>query len=200
MRTPIGLLFLDSALLLAACSANEAPAGADTPGEGANSPVSDTGVTNEVAAASSNDAASSTPPGDILDQCRSRAASEYAVAASDVATLEPQSDRVDGTFPVNGSLSDGRRFQCNFSAASELTDFVKVEDAAPAPSSSGLEDFEGARAGQAEMGIQRLGYELARSEGLTNFWLNASAGQCYAITTSDGRYSKVQARPRSDCD
>ncbi len=66
-------------------------------------------------------------------------------------------------------------------------------------SSSDLTAFEGARAGQAEMGIQNLGYELIRTEGLTAFWFNRSTGACARITTSDGRYSDVTMLPAGDC-
>ena len=66
-------------------------------------------------------------------------------------------------------------------------------------SSTDLTAFEGARAGQAEMGIQNLGYELIRSQGLTSFWFNRSTGACARITTSDGRYSDVTMLPAEDC-
>ncbi|WP_254442665.1 hypothetical protein [Ruegeria arenilitoris] len=66
-------------------------------------------------------------------------------------------------------------------------------------SSSDLTAFEGARAGQAEMGIQNLGYELIRSEGLTSFWSNRDSGACARITTADGRYSDVTMLPSEDC-
>ncbi len=66
-------------------------------------------------------------------------------------------------------------------------------------SSSDLTAFEGARAGQAEMGIQNLGYELIRSEGLTSFWFNRDTGACARITTADGRYSDVTMLPAEDC-
>ena len=66
-------------------------------------------------------------------------------------------------------------------------------------SSTDLTAFEGARAGQAEMGIQNLGYELIRTEGLTAFWFNRSTGACARITTSDGRYSDVTMLPAEDC-
>ena len=77
-----------------------------------------------------------------------------------------------------------------------------VEDTAGTPavgSSSDLSSFEGARAGQAEMGIQNLGYELIRTEGLTAFWFNRATGACARITTSDGRYSDVTMLPAQDC-
>ena len=66
-------------------------------------------------------------------------------------------------------------------------------------SSTDLTAFEGARAGQAEMGIQNLGYELIRSEGLTSFWFNRATGACAQITTADGRYSDVTMLPAEDC-
>ncbi len=66
-------------------------------------------------------------------------------------------------------------------------------------SSSDLSSFEGAKAGQAEMGIQSLGYELIRSEGLTSYWFNRGTGACARITTSDGRYSDVTMLPSGDC-
>lgn len=66
-------------------------------------------------------------------------------------------------------------------------------------SSADLTAFEGARAGQAEMGIQNLGYELVRSEGLTSFWFNRDTGACARITTADGRYSDVTMLPAEDC-
>ena len=80
---------------------------------------------------------------------------------------------------------------------------VKTESPAPwqpsVGSSTDLTAFEGARAGQAEMGIQNLGYELVRSQGLTSYWFNRSTGACAEITTSDGRYSKVTMLPAADC-
>ena len=66
-------------------------------------------------------------------------------------------------------------------------------------SSTDLTAFEGARAGQAEMGVQNLGYELIRSEGLTSYWFNRDTGACAAITTSDGRYSNIAMLPAEDC-
>jgi len=66
-------------------------------------------------------------------------------------------------------------------------------------SSTDLTEFEGARAGQAEMGIQALGFEAVRSEGLTTYWLNGETGACARIRTSDGRYSEVVMLPVGDC-
>lgn len=79
---------------------------------------------------------------------------------------------------------------------------VETTETAGAPavgSSSDLSSFVGARAGQAEMGIQNLGYEAIRSEGLTTYWFNRSTGACARITTSDGRYSDVTMLPAEDC-
>jgi len=66
-------------------------------------------------------------------------------------------------------------------------------------SPSDLTAFQGARAGQAEFGIQRLGFQLARSEGLTNYWFNPATGACAKITTDQGRYSEVEMVAGGDC-
>ena len=66
-------------------------------------------------------------------------------------------------------------------------------------SSTDLSAFQGARAGQAEMGIQNLGYEIVRNDGLTNYWFNRETGACAAITTSQGVYSSVTMLPAGDC-
>ena len=62
-----------------------------------------------------------------------------------------------------------------------------------------LTAFEGARAGQAEMGIMNLGYEWIRSKGLTSWYFNRETGACAKITTSNGRYSDVTMLPAEDC-
>jgi hypothetical protein len=62
-----------------------------------------------------------------------------------------------------------------------------------------ITSFQGARAGQSEMGIQALGYEAVRTEGLTTYWLNRATGACAQIVTSDGRYSSVVMVPTSSC-
>lgn len=62
-------------------------------------------------------------------------------------------------------------------------------------SENDLSSFQGARAGQAEGGIQRLGYEAVRTEGLTTYWYNRSTQACARITTSNGRYSSVNMIP-----
>ena len=66
-------------------------------------------------------------------------------------------------------------------------------------SSTDLSAFQGARAGQAELGIQNLGYEIVRNDGLTNYWFNRETGACAAITTSQGVYSSVTMLPADDC-
>ena len=66
-------------------------------------------------------------------------------------------------------------------------------------SASDLSAFQGARAGQAEMGIQNLGYELIRTEGLTQYWFNRSTGACAEMTVGDGRYQSVTMLPAGDC-
>lgn len=62
-----------------------------------------------------------------------------------------------------------------------------------------LSSFEGAKAGQAEMGIMNLGYERIRSQGLTSWYFNRATGACARITTSNGRYSDVTMLPAEDC-
>ena len=62
-----------------------------------------------------------------------------------------------------------------------------------------LSSFQGARAGQAEMGIRDLGYEPIRSAGLTTYWFNRATGACAEIVTADGRYSNVTMLPAEDC-
>ncbi len=66
-------------------------------------------------------------------------------------------------------------------------------------SSTDLSAFQGAPAGQAELGIQNLGYEIVRNDGLTNYWFNRETGACAAITTSQGVYSSVTMLPAGDC-
>ena len=86
-----------------------------------------------------------------------------------------------------------------------LSGCVQEASAPPAPgmpavgSSTDLTPFIGARAGQAEMGITALGYELIRSQGLTSYWFNRSTGACAAVTTSDGRYSNIVMLAADEC-
>ena len=84
-----------------------------------------------------------------------------------------------------------------------LAGCVETPETAPRQLSVGsatdLTAFEGARAGQAEMGIQNLCYTLIRTEGLTAFWFNRSTGACARVTTADGRYSDVTMLPAADC-
>lgn len=65
--------------------------------------------------------------------------------------------------------------------------------------SADLTAFEGARAGQAERGIQTLGYDLIRSEGLASFRVNPDTGAYARITTADGRSCDVTMLPAGDC-
>ncbi|MBS0125005.1 hypothetical protein [Thetidibacter halocola] len=70
----------------------------------------------------------------------------------------------------------------------------------PAVGNSGdLSAFEGARAGQSEMGVQALGYKLISTAGLTAYWFNRSAGACARIVTADGRYASVDMVAAGDC-
>jgi hypothetical protein len=62
-----------------------------------------------------------------------------------------------------------------------------------------LVNFVGAKGGQAEMGLQNLGYTAARTQGLTTYWWNQSTGVCARIVTSDGRYQTINSVAPSDC-
>ena len=66
-------------------------------------------------------------------------------------------------------------------------------------SSTDLTPFEGARAGQAEMGIRNLGYDLAWQRGLTSYYYNTRTGACAEVVTSNGRYSSVRMVASSVC-
>lgn len=77
---------------------------------------------------------------------------------------------------------------------------ASVETSRPAVGNEyDLSSFEGAKAGQAEMGITNLGYELIRTQGLTQYWFNRSTGACAEITVGDGRYQSVNMLPAQDC-
>lgn len=66
-------------------------------------------------------------------------------------------------------------------------------------SSTDLTPFQGARAGQAEMGIQSLGYTLAWQRGLTSYYYNAQTGACAEVVTSEGRYASVRMLNSAVC-
>lgn len=66
-------------------------------------------------------------------------------------------------------------------------------------SATDVSDFEGARAGAAEMGLRALGYEPVRSQGLTTDWKNRVTGSCARIVTGNGRYQSVRMRPADQC-
>ncbi|RST32107.1 hypothetical protein HMF7854_03930 [Sphingomonas ginkgonis] len=69
--------------------------------------------------------------------------------------------------------------------------------------STGLEDMVGARAGQAELELQRRGYRNTGGEQGDDrsytFWWNADRRQCVTIATMDGRYASITASPPPDC-
>lgn len=66
-------------------------------------------------------------------------------------------------------------------------------------SATDVTSFKGARAGQAEGGLARLGYAPARTQGLTTWWLNSGSGACARMTTADGRFSDVRMVPVAEC-
>ena len=69
--------------------------------------------------------------------------------------------------------------------------------------STGLEDMVGARAGQAEMELQRRGYVNIRGEQgddrAYTYWWNADRRQCVSIATMEGRYNSIQPTASPDC-
>lgn len=98
------------------------------------------------------------------------------------------------------------RYLALLTAILPLSACVEDGDTGPAASAAtsagtaaDLSSFEGARAGQAEMAIEDLGYTAYRTEGLTTYWLNASANTCARIVTADGRYESVTMIPATDC-
>ena len=62
-----------------------------------------------------------------------------------------------------------------------------------------LNDFVGAKAGQAEMYLMNNGYIAGRSKGLTTFWQEQATGGCVAIQTSDGRYQSIVYVAPNNC-
>lgn len=100
---------------------------------------------------------------------------------------------------MNTKIVTGTTFVAMMALTACVEDSGSTSGMPAVGSSSDLSSFEGARAGQAEMGIRNLGYELIRTEGLTAYWFNRSTGACARITTSDGRYSDVTMLPAQDC-
>lgn len=89
---------------------------------------------------------------------------------------------------------------------SKITTAVLLGAALPAVAdaqSTGLEDMVGARAGQAEMELQRRGYVNIRGEQgddrAYTYWWNADRRQCVSIATMDGRYNSIQPTTSPDC-
>ena len=86
------------------------------------------------------------------------------------------------------------------SAAIVFTSLVSVHAQAQ---TTGLEDMVGARAGQAEMELQRRGYVNIRGEKgddrAYTYWWNDDRRQCVTIATMDGRYSSIQPTLPPDC-
>jgi hypothetical protein len=54
-----------------------------------------------------------------------------------------------------------------------------------------LNDFVGAKAGQAEGALMSRGYVLRKSAGLNSFWEEMATGGCVSILTNDGRYQSL---------
>lgn len=61
-----------------------------------------------------------------------------------------------------------------------------------------LSSFDGARAGQAGLGLRNRGCDLIRNKGLTACWFDRSTGACAEIASSNGRYSSVGIVPAEE--
>lgn len=59
--------------------------------------------------------------------------------------------------------------------------------------------FDGARGGQAEGGLEALGYRPIRTQWLTPHWFNRSTGACARFTAADSVYSDVTRLSSEDC-
>jgi hypothetical protein len=69
----------------------------------------------------------------------------------------------------------------------------------PGQTPAALNDFVGARAGQAEDDLVRRGYVLRKTQGLTSYWEETATGGCVSILTNDGRYQSLIYVTSSAC-
>jgi hypothetical protein len=69
----------------------------------------------------------------------------------------------------------------------------------PGQTPAALNDFVGARAGQAEDNLVRRGYVLRKTQGLTSYWEETATGGCVSILTNDGRYQSLIYVTSSAC-
>lgn len=70
---------------------------------------------------------------------------------------------------------------------------------APAAAAPDFASMRGARAGQAEMGMERMGFTNVRQRGLTAYWLHAASNTCVRVVTSQGRYQTVDQVAPANC-
>ena len=121
-------------------------------------------------------------------------------AAADGAFREPAGARRGETMMKAGTILAGSAAALLVLAGCAQDDGTAADSPAPVVGgASDLTPFEGARAGQAEMGIQNLGYQPVRTQGLTTYWRNGSTGACARIVTSNGRYSSVTMLSPGEC-
>jgi hypothetical protein len=69
----------------------------------------------------------------------------------------------------------------------------------PGQTPAALNDFVGAKAGQAEGDLVRRGYVLRKSAGLNSYWEETATGGCVSIVTNDGRYQSLVYVVSSAC-
>lgn len=88
---------------------------------------------------------------------------------------------------------------CESTGDNRVSDLPLTPPQASFGSADDIADFNGARAGQAEGGLNARGYYYVRSRGLTGYWWNAATRTCAAIVTSNGRFSSVTTASPSEC-
>lgn len=147
--------------------------------------------------------------------CQVRAARTFRVGVGTVQTSY-QGQRTDGTHAVNGSATVrgvDRTFQCSFDrSARRIVRFVAnpapKTAAAPAPATSqgrpsagapAWRDLNGARGSSGEAELQRRGFEVSRTQGLTTFWNHIPSGTCLRVVTRQGRYAVSQVPFAANC-
>jgi len=105
-------------------------------------------------------------------------------AQEDASSMEDGSTENTATADDGGGAMDGSTDGAALSPPGVPTDVT---------------EFVGAPAGQAAGGLEALGFENIRTEGLTAFWFNRDTGTCARITTADGLFSDVVVVPAEDC-
>lgn len=91
------------------------------------------------------------------------------------------------------------QFRCNQNDIQDPGYNNNVVQPVPVQTPAALNDFVGARAGQAEVDLVRRGYVLRKTQGLTSYWEETATGGCVSILTNDGRYQSLIYVTSSAC-